>query len=262
MNVGDYVQLNKVGHATSIRWTDEIQQFLANNRRLKISYTDVHNHKFYGLNQNFNCTYFEPFKIDYNGPCPFKVGDSVRLRALFSNVDAFVNKTQRDLLMRHGVESFVISNIDAAFLLFGNNWHTGGLVWHRFEYAPEQSKHPADQPHEVLCHKCNQTFKCAGNDVAGPCPNCEQPRKLITDHGYMDARGLGTCYYDSDGDGPCGAAIERHATTRNVRGLMREHDIGIQLKTFAKPVRARPARHETALWGPYAEIDLLCRDSE
>lgn len=83
---------------------------------------------------------------------------------------------------------------------------------------------------------------------------------LITDHGYRMGHG-GVCIYVDEG-GTCGAEVERHATCRNMRGMMWECEAGIVSEIYPKPQRERPARHETRSWAPYGEIDLLCEDSE
>jgi hypothetical protein len=236
MNVGDYAQLTESGRISSVYWSEWIKQFLANSPRYKISAVIPYgesscNYKLDGFNQAFDHAYFEPFKINYDTPCPFKVGDSVRLRNEPDFVPCGGVDKQSVLLAEQGLRPIVIENIDRA-----SQKSTGGLViwgnryadWRRFEYADEP---PKLAPLTVI------------GDVIRTKPG------PIQDH-LFDLGIDGTCKHYDD-DGCCGAPRQQHEMLGT----------GLITRIFAKPQR-KSVRHETRLWSPYGEVDLLCRDSE
>lgn len=237
----DYVMLSKSAEIGTWALTSGQLEFLRSNRRLKIS-TLTHGgavFTFDGLpNTYFNNDHgdFVPFKLDYNGPCPFKVGDSVRLR----NEPAYVPPNslckQNELIHEIGLRPVVVEKLDRS-----SEKSLGGLItfygnryadWRRFEYADNVvSVTPTPQ-----------------SNVAPPTTYQKKP---ISDHLFeRGERELSRCVHE-DADGICGAPYERHETLGT----------GLATKIFPKPQRTI-SRHETRLWDPYGETDLLARDSE
>lgn len=239
MNVGDYAQLTESGRISSAYWSERIKQFLANSPRYKIAEVVpwAHsqsgcNYKLNGLDQKFDDAYFEPFKINYGAPCPFEAGDSVRLRNEPNFVPCGGIDKQSVLIAEQGLRSIVIENIDRA-----SPKSLGGLIiWNGIRYADWRRFEYADEPGAPT------SVTATVNDK----------KKPITDHLFKQGEHeLSRCVH-ADEDGICGAVYERHEMLGT----------GLATRTFAKPQRPAPARHETQLWSPYGEIDNLCRDSE
>lgn len=244
MKIGDYAQLSAMGAKTSQLWVSSIQEFLANNKRLKIRHINNDNYgriayKFEGCGSQFCDEYVEPFKLNYDGPCPFKVGDSVRLRNEPDYVPAgFSGKKQSEFIALAGVglapmivTKVTVDTIGSAEL----EAHNFCPAWKRFEYADDSAFGAPSSGSSI------------NDSVAQLAPRRGQ---VISDHLFDAGRGDGLCSHGGGKD-YCGARREQHEMLGT----------GLITKTFKKPLRAI-SRHETRLWDPYGEIDLFCRDSE
>jgi hypothetical protein len=165
---GDYVQL-AVG-VNPMSWNNIIlsdKDLLLSRKRLRVT-SDQTPYSIDGLSCLIDDVYLAPFQINYNGTCPFVVGDNIRLRAadrITDRLDGSLVTPQRERLQKHGRRAWLVRSVSVSTYITTESFDSWD--WRRFEYAdnadeyveeiipmgnvaqPAQAKSP-----EVRCGAC------------------------------------------------------------------------------------------------------------